>query len=264
MSYYYKSLRNTNLKFLQIFNDIEIAKYDKAGNIIKYVSVPVKWSAKEKSYQWAKDQKHEKSLPMIAVQLISIEPDASRITGKNQEIYTTVDSEGNTYDAHIQPSPYILDYQVSIIANYSIEMDQILEQVFSAFNPYIFIRVKISEYNNETYDLKVILTSATPDINLPSGEDEYRWQVYNLTFTIQGYFFKQLSEDNVGVINSVVRRYWTDETAFDNREMETTFTSGASASVYGYTYSAKQTFLGYDESAVLMQKYEIFDSEDYD
>ncbi|MFA5025406.1 MAG: tail sheath stabilizer and completion protein [Candidatus Shapirobacteria bacterium] len=257
--FYYKALRNTNLKFLQIFNDIEIAKYDKNGNIIKYVTVPVKWAPKEKSYQWARDQKHEKSLPMIAVQLISIEPDSSRITGKNQEIYTTVDSEGNTYDSHVQPSPYILDYQVSIISNYSVEMDQILEAIFSAFNPYIFIRIKVSEYNDETYDLKVILTSATPDYNLPGAEDEYRWIVYNLTFTIQAQFFKQLSVDNVGVINSVIRRYWTNETAFDNRATETTFTSGASGTTY--PYSAKQTFLGYDESAAMMIQYEIFDSD---
>ena len=255
--FYYKSLRNTNLKFLQIFNDIEIAKYDRVGNIIKVVRVPIKWATKEKSYRWAQDQKHEKSLPMIAVQLISIEPDSSRITGKNQEIYTTIDSDGNSYDAHVQPSPYILDYQMSIIAGYSVEMDQILEAIFSAFNPYVFVRVKVSEYNDETYDLKVLLTSATPDDNLPIGEDEYRWLVFNLTFTIQAQFFKQLSADNIGVINSVIRRYWTNETAFDNRAMESTFTSGASGT---YPYSAKQTFLGYDESAAAMINYEIFDS----
>jgi len=259
--FYYKSLRNTNLAFLDIFNNIQIAKYDRSGNVLSLHTVPVKWAPKEKSYMWAKDQKHEKATPLIAVQLISVEPDPSRITGKTQEIYSSINSGTNSYKAHMLPSPYVLDYQVTIIANYTVEADQILEAIFASFNPYIFIRTKVTEYDEEAYDLKVILTSATPDLNIPMAEDEYRWTVWNLTFTIHGYFFKPLLGDgedgsSSGVINSIIRMYWLDEDAFDSREMETTFTSGASGT---YSYSARQLFEGYDEDAAMMIKYEIFD-----
>ena len=48
--FYFSSLRKTILQFLDMFNNINIAKYDSDGTIIKYVKVPIKLAPKQKFY----------------------------------------------------------------------------------------------------------------------------------------------------------------------------------------------------------------------
>ena len=44
--YYYQAFRKTTVQFLDLFNDIKIRRYDRGGNFVKYVEVPVKYSDK--------------------------------------------------------------------------------------------------------------------------------------------------------------------------------------------------------------------------
>lgn len=49
--FYYKTLRKTILAFLDLFNDIWIAKYDSKGNIVDQIQVPIKFAPKQKFYE---------------------------------------------------------------------------------------------------------------------------------------------------------------------------------------------------------------------
>lgn len=48
--YFFKTLRKAIIQFLDMFNDMEIAKYNDDGEITKYVKVPLKLASKQKFY----------------------------------------------------------------------------------------------------------------------------------------------------------------------------------------------------------------------
>jgi hypothetical protein len=250
----------TIIQFLDVFNQVSVAKYDKDGNILKIFTVPVKMAPKEKSYMWVKDKKGEKVLPLIAVELKSLAHDISRVTNKEQEFPVGYDTDGKTIISYYNPAPYDLNFQVTIIANYIIEIDQILEQILSFFNPHIFIRIKLAELENTAFDLKVIFNSASPDYTYDFQEVDYRWLSWTLDFTVKGYLYKPAKLDKP--ISYIYREYWMNEDLLDNRTLESQFLSGGPGTGSGYTYSS-MTSGGYDDSANLLLKYSIFDSEDY-
>jgi len=43
-------MKQTTLQFLDLFNNIKIAKYNSMGSITSYVNVPLKLSGKQKFY----------------------------------------------------------------------------------------------------------------------------------------------------------------------------------------------------------------------
>jgi hypothetical protein len=263
MSHFYlQSIRKTILQFLDIFNNITVAKYNSDGNITKVFTLPVKLASKEKSYMWALDQKNEKALPMLAVQLASISHDASRITNKNQEVYFDINTADGSYDYYTNPVPYNLDFMVTIIANYVVEIDQILEQILSFFNPYVFIRVKVSEYADQAFDLKVLFTGANPDHSTTLEETEYRMLSWTLSFTVQALMFKpSTSSESISgsLVEYVTRRYWWTEEDMNNNLTNESNTPSTSA---GWMLTGITSAGGYDESGSLLVSYELFTRDD--
>lgn len=262
-----KSIRNTILQFLDIFNNITINKYNSQGEVIKTVTVPVKMASKEKSYMWAKDRAATQSLPMIAVELVSIMHDPQRVSNSTQEVVFDKLPSAKSYSFFYNPAPYNLDFTVHLIANYIVEADQILEQICSVFNPYIQTRIKVSDYSNTTIDLKVLFTGATPIHSTELDETEYRLIRWTLSFTVNSFMLRPATmvspETSGGLITSVVRRYWSGETddimeaAIRDGDLSNIPTSGS-----GYMMTAITSGLGYDESAKLLYSYEVYEKED--
>jgi len=48
--FYLAALRRSIIQVLNLFNDIQIAKYTSEGVVIKYVEVPIKYAPKAKFY----------------------------------------------------------------------------------------------------------------------------------------------------------------------------------------------------------------------
>jgi hypothetical protein len=141
-------------------------------------------------------------------------------------------------------------------------MDQILERILSFFNPYVYIRIKVSDYSDETWQLKVLFDGASPDHSPELEESEYRFLSWTLNFTIQGFMFRPATDSDAvsgGLIKSVVRRYWGDhDVMMDNLSSEDNIPSAST----GWTRTAITSGLGYDGDGELLYSYEIFDKED--
>lgn len=223
--YYYGALRKVLIQFANIFNNIKIAKYDHQGNITKYIRVPVKFGPKDTAFQSTWDCKRAKAFPMMAIQLFAITHDQLRIANKTQVLTVSKDLTSGNSDVFLNPVPYNIDFQVGIIANYMIEMDQILEQILSYFNPHLFIRIKIPELGDQHFDVKVVFSSSTPDTETAFTETTYRVVGWTLYFTAYTYLFTPATQ--AGITKKIITSYYPSQEAFDDRSMTTMFTSAA-------------------------------------
>jgi len=260
--YYYKVLRKTVIQFMDLFNNIKIARFDPPNDFTstrKTITVPVKFAPKEKIAYWIKERKNDQYLPIISVNIEILDYAEER---KGNAFHTIVKSKSldtGAISRFLSPTPYTITFTVRVWALYMLDIDQILEQILPYFNPYVYIKVNIPELD-ATMDLKVIFDTCAPETTLDLADDEYRVIQWSMTFRVMGYMFRKLTENEQILIKKIMANAYTDEDRFDDMiGTETTYTSGASASESLYMRT-DPTSAGdyYDEDEQILYAYEIF------
>lgn len=250
--FYLKALRRTIIQFLDMFNNIRVAKYDTNGNVVKYVNVPVKLAGKDIIWYWLRDNKQDKVSPIISAQMTGVTHAIERCAGGHEYINTNTGNDNIT--RYLNPIPYDIDFNVGVLGQYMVELDQILEQILAFFNPHAFIRVDIPELS-ANYEVKVIASTASLDFPTTMAEEDYRMMSWTIPFTIQTYLFRPSVE--VGIIRKIFIDFWTNEDVFGERVgTETSYTSGGTGNYYDESIFLEG--LGYDEDGAILYNYEIF------
>lgn len=249
--YYYKSLRKNIIQFLDIFNNIQIGRYDSNGNITDTFEVPLKFAPKSKAWYWIYEKKDDEMLPMMSSEITSIEYAAERQGNKLRNIVKSRDVSQGTLEKFLNPVPYNIGFQLNLWSKYMIDVDQILEQILPYFSPNIFMRINMSQLD-ASFDVKVLLNSTSPDLNSEYQDEDRRIILWSLDFTIQTYLFKPVSSS--GLIEKIITKIYTNEDKWnDYRFTETTFTSGASGHEAVAMYHKA---LGYDDDGDILYNYE--------
>lgn len=221
--YYFKTLRKTIIQFLDVFNNIQIAKYNKDGSINKFIEVPLKYAPKQKFWSWAYDRRHEIHLPMMAGNITGI--DSAIDTRLTNDTSTIQVSAGNTVISdYPMPTPYNVSFDLAITAEYSSEIDQIIEQILPFFNPAIFTTINIPEINN-SFDVKIVLNSASLDESLEIPETDYRTINWVLSFTAHTLLFKPITDSKL-IKEIYTPIFSSKETRELNRDTQTILVSG--------------------------------------
>lgn len=249
--YYYKALRKTIIQFLDIFNDIRIARYETDGATIrKYLTVPLKFAPKQKVYHWLTSRKDDEVLPIMSAQLQSCEFAVDRQTNLHREITKTITTSAAEVTRFVNPVPYNYGFQLNVWSLYMVDVDQILEQALPYFKPHAFTRLSIPELE-ATVDIKVVFQGCTPDFNFEMADEDRRILLWNIDFQVQGYLFTP--KVTTGAVEQVIAPIMVDDGQFDSRDTTSSFTSAASGGEIVWVKG-----LGYDEDAGLLYNYEVF------
>ena len=265
--FYYNVLRNTIVNFLDCFNDIQITRYDPdTGALVKYIEVPLKLWAKEKSWYWINDSNitdggaYDEKLPLMSAEILSITYDATRQTNPFSKITlnTTASSAASAaVDAGqitklLNVVPYNIAFSIRVWSLYMSDIDQILEQILPFFSPTIQFKVRISQLD-VAFDVKVVFESAAPEIDSEYGDEDRRIIKWNLDFNVQTYLFKPV--EITKITKSIFVNEYVSAEQWAARRTDSTFTSGASA-------SEAKALVGYhpwyDTDGSKLYNYELF------
>ena len=257
--YYYKIIRKTIIAFLDIFNDIEIGRYDVDGTLLKQVEVPIKFGPKSKAYMFLKELgRNEEMLPMISVILSGIDFDVTRMTNRHENIRVSNDTGAKTTALAKNMTPYNLGFNLTIWALHMVDIDQIYEQILPYFTPHAFIRINVPELDL-ILECKVILNSCSPVMTDDVGEEEARVLKWDTAFTVQTYLF--LPATTVGVIGQQNIRFFSTDEGWADRSTETTITSGANSPASETMYlEGIDRITDVDGTVTIMNNYEIFEN----
>lgn len=228
--YYYNILRKTIIQFLDAFNGIKIIRYNKDGSFMKYVTVPLKLTAKQKQWYWITEQLKEKKLdeilPMMSVNMLSIMYDQQRQSNNLNSMTLSTNQSGGTVIQVPPPIPYNIQFTITVWSLYVSDVDQILEQILPYFAPYIMLKLYVPEFET-SFDVKVLFEAATPE-NIDEYDDTDRRLIrWNIDFQVQTYMFKPIETSKI--IRTIFINEYTDEDQWNARDTTSTFTSGASA-----------------------------------
>lgn len=258
--FYPKTIKNITTALLDMFNDIIIKKYDKSKNVVQNYIVPLQFGPLEKAQQENLNQHYYTTdnveqgkrfymmIPRMALILNGISYDADRAYGVNEWRYwfgSTYGLSAVTNDdvfSDYQPTPYNLEYSLSVRSDSLDYLAQILENILPYFNPKLFLRVKEFSFMNIERDLPVSVGSVAPEFIEDIGENDDRYVNATLNLTVEAFMYRPWTTSKIiHVINS---QYFVRDAV--------NWPSTSAAPTSSYTLDNKYSTSGFDTSGGLI------------
>jgi hypothetical protein len=197
-------IKDSVTQFISAFDDVVISRYNKQREEQHRLNVRYLYAPKQRVIHDLVNKSKHITLPVISVSISSIVRDNERVFNKIQGSYhTRIDQFAGesiqTKTDHLKsPVPVNIGINMSILAKYQSDLDQILSNFIPHNNPYIVISWKVPEgLLQNTQELRSnVLWDGSINVNYPndlSASDQYRVAA-DTTFTIKSWLFKTKDE----------------------------------------------------------------------
>jgi len=243
MFFHHHTIRKYTTALLDVFNDLEVPRYNEDGTLIKAINVPIFFSSRERAIQLTEQQYAENNgmqniLPKMALSLDSMNKANSRDTNKNKKINLRA-NDNNTVSFQLNSVSYDFSFTLHIMTRTMTDLTTIVEQILPQFRPTMNIRVREFDFSDTLETLPISMDGVSFDFPDEMGEDDgIRILTAEINITLRGNIHLPV-KDNVNTISTVIATLYgpTDNkiarstaTAFDNDTIEY---SGADAEAEG-------------------------------
>lgn len=201
-TYYHGVIRKYIIMFGTMFNDIDVQRFDKNGNRIQTLRVPIAYGPKEKFLvRLAADPNLDRdvaiTLPRMSFEILDMAYNPTRklpSTVKNAAVLSTDTGKLNRQYA---PVPYDFNIGLSIFVKNADDGVQILEQILPFFGPEWTNTLNLIPELNLKLDVPTVLTSVTTEDTYEGDFTVRRALIYNLNFLVKGYLFGPVKSQGV-------------------------------------------------------------------
>lgn len=194
--FYNESIRRTIIGFGTLFNNIELQRNDKEGNVVQTVKVPLAYGPAEKFLARVEADPNldnrratQIQLPRISFEMTTISYDSSRKMSPVQLCQSPKSGDTQKTYSHYLPVPYNLDFQLSIISKNNDDAVQILEQILPYFQPHFSITINMLNQTNEYKDIPIVLTNIGIQDDYEGDFTVRRTLIHTLNFTAKSYIY---------------------------------------------------------------------------
>ena len=252
--------------FGNMFNDIDVQRFNKAGEAVQTIRVPIAYGPKEKFLVRLRDDANldknvSVQLPRLSFEVTDMTYAPDRTLNKMQR-NTNISAGADKNRSQFVPVPYDINITLSAMFDNNEDAVQVVEQILPFFRPEWTNSVKLVPEMNEYYDIPTVLTGMSIEDTYEADFQSRRAIIYTYTFTVKGYIFGPVS--NKGVIKRTVLDFTSDLTGGPQSKIHLTPgllangspTSNSSASVstntitsntnYGYAFDHWNYFDGVD------------------
>ena len=216
--FYHEIIRKTIVGFGTLFNNIELRRTDKSGNIIQTIKVPLAYGPREKFLaridaepQLDGRAEAQIQLPRIAFEMKGISYNPGRKQSPVQFCLTNTDGEG-TRKTYV-PVPYNLDFELNILAKTQDDALQITEQILPFFQPSFNLSIELVKEAGVVRDVPIVMKDIFFNDSYEGDFDTRRSLVYTIKFTLKTYIYGPTTD--VGLIKKAITKEYstTDVTA---------------------------------------------------
>ena len=213
-SYYHGVIRKYIIMFGNMFNDIDVVRYNNAGTASQTIRVPIAYGPKEKFLVRLRtdpnlDRDVAIQLPRLAFEITDMSYAPTRSLSKLQK-NTAIGSHGDSLRSQFTPVPY--DINMSLYGMFANQEDavQVVEQILPFFRPEWTNSVKLVPSMGQFYDIPTVITGLSIEDTYEADFQSRRAIIYTFTFTVKGYIFGPVS--NKGVIKRTIVDLAADST----------------------------------------------------
>jgi hypothetical protein len=198
----HQTIRRYIALFGSYFDDITVQRYDRNGNHIQTLGVPIAYGPKQK---WLVrldadanlDRDIAVQVPRMGFELTSISYDPERKLNTTQKNFYVSSSDNTVNKTQYVPIPYNIDIILSIYVKNAEDGTQIVEQILPYFRPEWNNSVNLIPEMNIAMDVPTILNSVDIEDTYESDFLNRRALIWNMNFTMKGYLFGPVSTSGV-------------------------------------------------------------------
>ena len=200
--YNHGAIRKYVIMFGNMFNDIDVVRYNSSGSPIQTIRVPIAYGPREKFLARLRtdpnlDRDVAIQLPRLAFEMTSMSYSSSRTLNKIIK-NTAIGSTNSTLRSQFTPTPYDFNFTLHAMFANNEDAVQVTEQILPFFRPEWTHSMKIVPEMGEYFDIPTILTDMQIEDTYDADFQTRRAIIYTFNFTVKGYLFGPVT--NKGVI----------------------------------------------------------------
>jgi len=202
--YYNQVIRRYVVMFGTLFNDIIVQRFNKAGQRIQALKVPIAYGPKEKflvriTQDPELTNQSQVSLPRMGFEMTGMQYIPDRKLSSTQRRVNTVGATGsnNSVKTVYTPVPYDFNFSLSVFVKNADDGVQILEQILPFFTPEWTTTLKIIPEMNIKHDVPTVLQSVTTEDAYDGDFETRRSLIYNLDFLVKGYIYGPVKKSGI-------------------------------------------------------------------
>jgi len=202
--FYHGLTRKYVILFGTLFNDIYIYRQDVAGSNTQRMKVPIAYGPREKFLaRVTEDPRIDKPiairLPRMGFEITGINYAPNRAISRAGKFKSKAFADDETkYSNVLNPSPYDINFQLSIMVKSNEDGAKIIEQILPYFRPEFSVTAKLmDDYPDMKLDIPVILNSVSLDDTYDSDFLSRRSLTFVLDFTMKAMYFGPIIQEKV-------------------------------------------------------------------
>ena len=191
-------IKDLLIQFVAAFDDIIIKRYNENREEVSKVQVRYLYSPKQRVLYDIVNRSQNLTLPVVAVSINGVSRDNERVFNKLAGFYinkTTSETDRGFTSSYLRtPVPVNISINMSIVAKYQSDMDQILSNFVPFNNPYIIISWTVPKEFNLPYTQEIrseVLWNGNIALNYPTdiNGNQKAQIIADTSFTIKGWMF---------------------------------------------------------------------------
>jgi len=236
--FYHGTLRRYVIMFGNLFNEIQVDRYNDTGTKIQTLNVPIEYGPKQKFIQRVLgdptlNREISATLPRLGFEFTSMTYAPQRKLNSAHKISKGVNTGGLDFNYMYTPVPYDFNFSLHVLVKNTEDGTQIVEQIVPFFTPDFTVTMKMVPELSLNMDVPIELQSVASDDSYEGDFDSRRIQTWQLDFTVKGYLFgpikkfKYIVREDINFIddNSAINKAIISTQTFSgNSEFEITET----------------------------------------
>lgn len=201
---YHKEVQKVTAQFLDLFDGIVIDRRTPGNSVQKTFTVPCLYESRSRVLKSLENRGNTVPLPIICSSITGISKDASRVIGSQDELMLDNTPAGRLNYLKKTAIPINIKYELSIIAKFQEDIDQIESNFMPFFNPDIYIVVP--QPNAELNMKCQVLWDGAFTLTYPNEIDKNTPSrlVSTTSFTVKAWMFAGM--DNEEITGYVIKR----------------------------------------------------------
>ena len=199
---YHRTIRKMVVAFGNLFNEINLVRYDSNGKELEHFLVPIVYGGKEKYVSRLEgdpelDKKVQISLPIMSFEMNDMRYDASRKLNTNAKTHAH-SGKTNTDLSVYNPVPFDFDFKLYAYVRNIEDGAQLMEKILPFFTPDYTLRINLIPEMGIVKQLPIVLKDVSNEIDYEGDYDsKIRNVIWTLSFTVKGYLYGAVSSAKV-------------------------------------------------------------------
>ena len=198
--FYNGVLRKYIILFGTLINDIEIDRENSAGTVVQTIRVPVNYGPSQKYLTRTQEdptltRQVAIQLPRISFEMTGFNYDSSRRLNPTRKFSQTTTGSVNTIKSVFTPTPFDINFQLSIMVKNEEDGLRIIENIIPFFTPEYTVSIKLLDDMDMPFDIPIVFQGFSTEDTYEGDFETRRAIVHTLEFVVKGYLFGPVSSN---------------------------------------------------------------------